>query len=94
MQRLLAAAALAVGLGFMALPATAAPGSLAGASAPSTSLAEQVARRCWWHRGERRCRHSDRRDYRGQGYAPSINLNLGSGRNDRGHRNNEHRDQR
>jgi hypothetical protein len=93
MQKLIAAAALAVGLGFMALPATAAPaGSLAGdfrTAAPSTSLAEQVERRCWWHRGERRC-SKHRRHYREHGYGPSINLNLGGDRDGRGHRRGGH----
>ena len=74
MQKLITAAAFALGLGFMAAPATAGPaGSLAGdfrTAAPSTSLAEQVNRRCWWHRGERRCRHTGRRHYREYGYGP------------------------
>jgi hypothetical protein len=82
----------------MAAPATAGPaGSLTGdyrAAAPSTSLAEQVARRCWWHRGERRCRRSDRGDYRGHGYGPSVNLNIGGGSRDRDHRRNDRRGDR
>ena len=90
MQKLIAAAALAVGLGLMAAPATAGPaGSLAGdfrTAAPSTSLAEQIARRCWWHRGHRHCRHTGRRHYREYGYGPSVNLHIGGGRHDRGHR--------
>lgn len=97
MQKLIAVAALAVGLGFTVVPATAGPaGSLAGdfrTAAPSTSLAEQVNRRCWWHRGERRC-SKHRRDYREHGYGPSINLNLGGGRHDRGHRRGDHNEHR
>lgn len=94
MQKLMTVAALAVGLGLMAAPVTAGPaGSFAGdyrTAAPATSVTEQVARRCWWHRGERRC-SKHRRDYREYGYGPSINLNLGGGRHDRDHRRNDHR---
>jgi hypothetical protein len=92
MQKLITAAALAIGIGFMAAPATAAPtGSLAGdfrTAAPSTSATEQIARRCWWHRGHRHCRHTHR-DYRGYGYGPSINLHIGGHRH--GHRHRGHR---
>jgi hypothetical protein len=95
MQKWMTVAALAVGLGLMAAPVTAGPaGGLAGdyrAAAPSTLLAEQVARRCWWHRGERRCRRNDDRDYGEHGYGPSVNLNIGSGRHDRDHRRSDHR---
>ena len=100
MQKLITAAALAVGFGLMAAPATAGPASsLAGdfrTAAPSTSLAEQVARRCWWHRGERHCRRVDNRDHddrgsREYGYGPSVNLNIGGGRHDRDDRRSDHR---
>ena len=96
MQKLITAAAFAIGIGFMAAPATAAPGSLAGdfrAANPSTSAAEQVVRRCYWHRGHRHCRDTHRY-YREYGYGPSINLNIGGhrhGHRHRGHRGHDHR---
>ena len=99
MQKWITGAALAVGLGLMAAPATAGPaGSLAGdfrAATPSTSAAEQVVRRCYWHRGHRHCRHTGHRVYREYGYGPSINLNIGGHRHGhshrRGHRGHGHR---
>jgi hypothetical protein len=89
----LSPAALLVGAGLLAAPASAAPaGALTGLQAPETSNVEHVAlRRCYWHRGHRHCRRAFRRygyyDYPYYepypyyyGYGPSIGFSFGGGR--------------
>jgi hypothetical protein len=79
MLRSLSFTTVALALGVLTMPASAAPGSnLKGIEAGTgTSVTEQVGyRRCWWRNGQRRCR------WVGDGYTygPSISLGFGSER--------------
>lgn len=83
MYKMLSAAALAAGLGFIA-PASASPVGLQGAQVGTTaSAAEPVAyRRCWYEHGRRHCRRTITRYYGDDGYygyGPGINLYFGGG---------------
>ncbi len=96
LSKYLSAAALAVGAGLLCAPASAAPGgNLTGLQVPHASNVEQVARRCWRHRGHWHCRRSFRRyGYAYQhydpypyyyepyyyGYGPSLGFSFGGGR--------------
>jgi hypothetical protein len=78
--------AAAVVLGFLAAPASAAPMSGVNdvtAGVP-TSAAQEVARRCYWHRGHRHCR------YVGHGYGPGVSIHIGRDRHGRHHRRRNH----
>ena len=86
---------LALTLGFLAAPASAAPVSgLDGAKGTNASAAEGVAyRRCWYEHGRRYCRRTVTRyyddGYYGYGpsyYGPGIGLYFGGG----GHRHGGH----
>jgi hypothetical protein len=81
----LSATLVALTLGVFAAPASAAPSGLDGLKKEAVPSAEQVAQRCWYHRGHRHCRHVER-----HGYGPSINLYLGDRRH--GHRRHHRRD--
>jgi hypothetical protein len=77
MLRSLSFTIVALVLGVLTTPASAAPGSnLKGIEAGiGTSVTEQVGyRRCWWRNGQRRCRWVDD----GYSYGPSISLGIGS----------------
>jgi hypothetical protein len=79
MLRSLSFTTVALALGVLTTPASAAPGSnLKGIEAGTgTSVTELVGyRRCWWRNGQRRCRWIDD----GYSYGPSINLGFGSER--------------
>ena len=92
----LSPAALVLGAGLLAGPASAAPvNSLAALTEAQTSNVEQVhyrrARRCWRHRGHWHCRRSLRRyGYYAYpyydpypyyyGYGPTIGFSFGGGR--------------
>ena len=63
--------AAAVSLGLLTAPASAAPvGDMKAGLQNSNSATQEVARRCYWHRGHRHCRYfgfgsdRDRRDGR------------------------------
>lgn len=93
---------LALTLGFLAAPASAAPVSgvddVKGANA---SAADQVAyRRCWYEHGRRHCRrtvtryYNDDDGYYGYGpnyYGPGIGLYFGGGGHGHGHGHRGHR---
>jgi hypothetical protein len=85
LSKLLSAGGLALALGLLTVPASAAPANnLAGMKDRSTSAVEDVAyRRCWWRDGRRHCRYVER-----YGYGPSIGVYIGDGR--RGHRHRRH----
>jgi hypothetical protein len=86
LSRIVSAGAFALTLGFLAVPASAAPlGSVGGVKVGTgVSAAEQVAyRRCWWRDGRRHCRWVE-----GYGYGPSVGVYIGDGR--RGHRHRRH----
>lgn len=100
----LSAVAGAVALGTFSIAAQAAPlGSAAtGANAGSGagSLVQDVARRCWRHRGHLHCRGDDRHYYRdpgysyGSSYGPGFGFYFGGGDRDRwddGRRHHRHR---
>src|SRR6476660_679100 len=73
MLRSLSFTTVALALGVLTTPASAAPGSnLKGIEAGTgTSVTEQVGyRRCWWRSGQRRCRWVDD----GYSYGPSLDL--------------------
>ena len=79
MLRSLSFTTVALALGVLTMPASAAPGSnLKGIEVGTgTSVTEQVGyRRCWWRNGQRRCRWVDD----GYSYGPSISLGFGSER--------------
>ena len=84
LSKILSAGALALTLGFLTAPASAAPlGSVDGVKSGTASAAEQVAyRRCWWRNGHRHCRWVDD----GYGYGPGVNLYFGGGRHGHHHR--------
>ena len=98
----LSPAALLLGAGLLASPASAGPaGSLTGLQAPQTSNVEQVhyrgGRRCWRHRGHWHCKRSFRRyGYYAYpyyepypyyyGYGPTIGFSFGGGRHFHGGR--------
>lgn len=79
----LSLSAVALALSLFTVPASAAPSSglVASDVKADTSAVEQVARRCWRHRGHLHCRgHSHV-----HGYGPSVNIRIG-----RGHRHHHH----
>jgi hypothetical protein len=79
-----AIAAFALSLGYLAMPASAAPlASVTGARAGNdTSATEQIAyRRCWWRNGHRHCRWVE--EY---GYGPGVNLYFRDGGRHHHHR--------
>ena len=82
-MKYMSAAALALTLGLLSAPASAAPlGNMDGIRTGDIPAAEQVAyRRCWFHHGYRHCRY-----YRSYGYAPGFSFYLGGG-----HRHWHHR---
>jgi hypothetical protein len=72
--------AVAVAVGYVATPASAAPIAGAGAGVQTgASAAEQIHRRCYWHRGHYHCREV-------YGYRPGFDVYIG-----RGHRHGHHR---
>lgn len=82
--RHLSLAVIALTLGMLTAPASAAPavGAIGSeAKAAGTALVEKAARRCWWHRGHRHCRYY--RGYGGYGgyygYRPGFNFYVGPG---------------
>jgi hypothetical protein len=93
----LSAAAGAVALGAVSMSAQAAPlGSAAGVNSGSdaNSLVQDVARRCWRHRGHWHCRGDGyRRHYYndGYGYGPGFSLYFGGGHRHGHHRHRHHR---
>jgi hypothetical protein len=95
---------LALALGFLAAPASAAPvAGMEGARGANASAAEQVAyRRCWYEHGRRHCRRTVTRYYSDDGYygygpsyyGPGIGLYFGGGgghRHGHGHSHRGHR---
>jgi hypothetical protein len=91
MLRSLSFTTVALALGVLTTPASAALGSnLKGIETGSgASVTEQVGyRRCWWRNGHRRCRWVDE----GYSYGPSINLEIGGERHGqrRHHRGNHY----
>jgi hypothetical protein len=87
----LAFSVVALTLGVLAAPASAAPAvGIFGneARTAGTTLVEKAARRCWWHRGHKHCRYY--REYR-----PGFNFYIGPGYRHRhghwGHRHWRHR---
>jgi hypothetical protein len=54
-------------------------GAMLNLGMPDLSVAEKVARRCWWHRGVRHCRYRGSGAY---GYSPNLPeaYRTGSGR--------------
>jgi hypothetical protein len=75
MLRSLSFTTVALALGVLTTPASAAPGLKGIEAGTGTSVTEQVDyRRCWWRNGQRRCRWVDD----GYSYGPSISLGIGS----------------
>jgi hypothetical protein len=78
--------AAALTLGLLAAPASATPAAgIASADVKTdASAVEQVARRCYRHRGHWHCRGRSH-GYDGYGYGPSVGIHIG-----RGHRHRHH----
>jgi len=77
--------AAALTLGLFAAPASAAPPGLTGAIVTTdTSAVEQVARRCYRHRGHLHCREVYR-------YRPRVDIHIGRGHRHSHHRHRHHR---
>src|SRR5262245_31299071 len=94
LSKSLSLAALALTLGFLAAPASAASVTgLEGAKPGNASAAEHVAyRRCWYENGRRHCRRTVTRYYDDDGYygygpsyGPGIGLYFGGGGHRHGH---------
>ena len=76
----LSLSAVALSFGLFAAPVSAAPTGVIGAGVTAdASAVEQVARKCYRHRGHWHCREV-------YGYRPSVDIRIG-----RGHRHSHHR---
>jgi hypothetical protein len=78
MLKFLSLAAATVTLGLLTAPASATPiGDIKAGLQNGNTVTEEVARRCYWHRGHRHCRY--------YGYRPGVSIHIGRGHR-HGHR--------
>jgi hypothetical protein len=83
MLKSLTFAAATVTLAFFAAPASAAPlGDIKAGAQTGDTVVEQVARRCYWHRGHRHCRFYS--------YRPGVSVYIGDRRHGRRHRHHRY----
>jgi hypothetical protein len=86
--------AAALALGLLATPASAAPtaGITSADVRTGASAVEQVARRCYRHRGHWHCRgYGHGHGYSGYGYGPGVGIYIGRGHRHHRHHHRHHR---
>jgi hypothetical protein len=82
----LSLSAAALSLGLFAAPVSAAPTGVTGANVSAdASAVEQIARRCYRHRGHLHCREV-------YGYRPGVDIRIGRGHRHPHHRHRHYRD--